>query len=158
MRANGTTGGGSGAGSSQYSKVPGSSTRNTASQIVGGSNANRAAANNARPPAFGAANAARNGPNVRAGKAMNTKSSGMDGARNGSVDDDGDSRMGIGGAAAQENPMEYSGTPEMLIQELKKAKLEIETMKNQINMKEKSVANSRLEVSKLRQENIELKK
>ena len=155
MRSNGTTGSGSGAGGSQYSKVPGSSTRNTANNIVGGSNANRAAANNTRPPAFGAANAARNGPNLRPGKAINTKSSAMGGARNGSVDEDGDSRMGIGGAAAHqsqgtENLMEYSGTPEMLIQELKKAKLEIETMKNQINMKEKSVANSRLEVSKLR--------
>ena len=43
----------------------------------------------------------------------------MGGARNSSVDDDGDSRMGIGGAAAQaqglDNLMEYSGTPEMLI-------------------------------------------
>ena len=43
----------------------------------------------------------------------------MHGARNGSVDEDGDSRMGIGGAAAQaqvtDNLMEYSGTPEMLI-------------------------------------------
>ena len=43
----------------------------------------------------------------------------MSGARNGSVDEDGDSRMDIGGAAAQaqgiDNLMEYSGTPEMLI-------------------------------------------
>ena len=86
--------------------------------VVGGSNANRAAANNARPPAFAAANAARSGPNLRPGpgKAIHTKNSAMGGARNSSVDDDGDSRMGIGGAAAQDNPMaEYSGTPEMLI-------------------------------------------
>ena len=69
--------------------------------VVGGSNANRAAVN-ARPPAFDAANAraARNGPNVRPVKAINTKSSAIGGARNGSVDEDGDSRMG--GAAAHQ--------------------------------------------------------
>ena len=38
------------------------------------------------------------------------------------------------------------------------AKRDLETMKNQINMKEKSVANYRLEASKLRKENTELKK
>ena len=64
--------------------------------VVGGANA--------RPPAFGAANAgaARNGPNVRPGKAINTKSSALGGPRNGSVDEDGDSRMGVGGAAAHQ--------------------------------------------------------
>ena len=83
--------------------------------VVGGPNANRAA-NNARPPAFNGAHAVsglnRNGPNVRPGKAnvgpqhpsaaINTMSAAAGGARNGSVDEDGDSRMGVGGAAAHQ--------------------------------------------------------
>ena len=39
--------------------------------------------------------------------------------------------------------MEQLGTPEMLIKELKAAKLDIATLKNQLEVKEKSVANYR---------------
>lgn len=39
--------------------------------------------------------------------------------------------------------MEQLGTPEMLIQELKMAKRDIETLKKQLEVKEKSVANYR---------------
>ena len=38
------------------------------------------------------------------------------------------------------------------------AKRDLETMKNQLQMKDKIVANNRLEASKLRKENVDLKK
>ena len=38
------------------------------------------------------------------------------------------------------------------------AKRDLETMKNQLNMKDKVVANNRLEATKLRKENVEIKK
>jgi len=54
--------------------------------------------------------------------------------------------------------MEQFGTPEILIKELKMAKRDMETLKNQLEVKEKSVANYRNETAKLRKENIELKR
>ena len=54
--------------------------------------------------------------------------------------------------------MEQLGTPEMLIQELKMAKRDIETLKNQMLVKEKSVANYKAEATKIRKENLDLKK
>jgi len=57
-----------------------------------------------------------------------------------------------------DNLMEQLGTPEMLIKELKMAKRDIETLKNQLEVKDKSVANYRNEATKLRKENADLKK
>ncbi len=54
--------------------------------------------------------------------------------------------------------MEQLGTPEMLIKELKAAKLDIATLKNQLEVKEKSVANYRQESNKLKKENTDLKR
>ena len=54
--------------------------------------------------------------------------------------------------------MEQLGTPEMLIQELKAAKRDIETLRIQLQVKDKSVANYRAEATKMRKENFELKK
>ena len=45
--------------------------------------------------------------------------------------------------------------PEILMKELHIARKEIETLKNQLIVKERSVANYRLEAQKLRRENIE---
>ena len=46
----------------------------------------------------------------------------------------------------------------MLLQELRMAKLDIETMKKQLEVKEKSVANYRTEATKLRKDNYDLKR
>ena len=54
--------------------------------------------------------------------------------------------------------MEQLGTPEMLIQELKMAKRDIETLKKQLEVKEKSVTNYRTEATKLRKDNVDLKR
>ena len=54
--------------------------------------------------------------------------------------------------------MEQLGTPDMLLKELKMAKRDIETLKNQLEVKEKSVANYRSEATKLRKENYDLKR
>ena len=54
--------------------------------------------------------------------------------------------------------MEQLGSPEMLMKELRMAKRDIETLKNQLEVKEKSVANYRLEASKLKTENYDLKR
>ena len=54
--------------------------------------------------------------------------------------------------------MEKLGTPAMLLQELKMAKRDILTLKNQLEIKEKSVANYRNEAFKLRKENQDLKR
>ena len=76
-------------------------------------------------------------------------------------------RNGRGGklGRAPENPFEFPeslveqfGTPEMLLKDLKMAKREIETLKNQLEVKEKSVANYRAETTKLRKENADLKR
>ena len=53
--------------------------------------------------------------------------------------------------------MEQLGTPEMLLKELKMAKRDIETLKNQLDVKDKSVANYRAEATKLRKDNYDLK-
>lgn len=49
--------------------------------------------------------------------------------------------------------MEQLGTPAMLIQEVKMAKRDIQTLKKQLEIKDKSVANYRTEAFKLRKEN-----
>ena len=46
----------------------------------------------------------------------------------------------------------------MLLQELKNAKRDIETLKKQLEVKEKSVVNYRADTTKLRRENFELKR
>ena len=54
--------------------------------------------------------------------------------------------------------MEKMGTPNMILEELKIAKQEIETLKSKIEAKEKSLVNYRADTSKLRTENFDLKR
>ena len=54
--------------------------------------------------------------------------------------------------------MEKMGTPNMILEELKIAKQEIETLKSKIEAKEKSLVNYRADTTKLRTENFDLKR
>lgn len=69
------------------------------------------------------------------------------------------SQRGAGDKDSYANSLiEQLGSPEMLLKELKSVKRDNETLKNQLEVKEKSVANYRSECTKMRKENYDLKR